>query len=374
MDNLLPAIVSFLASEPKQSGAGVWTLVIALGLVIGSYLNVVIYRFCANEEGDKRFEEKLTPSNPKHSFCPQCLHQLGWIENIPLVSWLIQGGKCKHCRGHIPAIYPAVEAGHAALWAAIALSLPSWELALPAMLMGSCLLAATCIDIKTLKIPNSITLWGTVIVLAVGIGLSPESGNNRIAGALGSALLLYGLVELGKLLFGKRKVRFKDPVEFEWQGETKTFLLADPGKSLEESVPLKADELFLRPSDYLLITGEIEGRKRSELRISPTETRWDFELLDPLGRGKAAKIAGRAKMLIFPQEALGMGDVKLMALVGAGLGWPSALHALILAACAGALYGIGLRLIAVAQKGNPPGMIAFGPWIAASAIALLLFS
>jgi prepilin signal peptidase PulO-like enzyme (type II secretory pathway) len=76
-----------------------------IGLLIGSFLNVVIFRLKAGTQFVKG-----------RSICPHCKHVLSWRELIPLLSWLIQGGRCRHCRKPISLQYPAVEALTAALF------------------------------------------------------------------------------------------------------------------------------------------------------------------------------------------------------------------------------------------------------------------
>lgn len=78
-----------------------------LGACIGSFLNVIIYRIPIGPE--KRAEGLTFNINSPRSHCPICKHQLAWYENIPLVSWAIQGARCKSCKTIIPARYPAIE-------------------------------------------------------------------------------------------------------------------------------------------------------------------------------------------------------------------------------------------------------------------------
>lgn len=78
-----------------------------LGACIGSFLNVIIYRIPIGPQ--KRASGQVFNINAPRSHCPICKHQLAWYENIPLVSWLIQGAKCKNCKTTIPARYPAIE-------------------------------------------------------------------------------------------------------------------------------------------------------------------------------------------------------------------------------------------------------------------------
>src|SRR5687767_7849975 len=82
---------------------------LAFGAAIGSFLNVVIYRM----------PRGLSLNNPKNSFCPKCKHRLMMSDMIPLVTWLIQRGKCKYCAANIPSRYFWVELLNGAIWAGI---------------------------------------------------------------------------------------------------------------------------------------------------------------------------------------------------------------------------------------------------------------
>jgi leader peptidase (prepilin peptidase)/N-methyltransferase len=75
-----------------------------VGLIVGSFINVVIYRLPKSVMGDS-----ISLSNPNRSFCPECRHSLSVIELIPLLSYLLQRGKCKHCKQPISIQYPVIE-------------------------------------------------------------------------------------------------------------------------------------------------------------------------------------------------------------------------------------------------------------------------
>src|SRR5215212_756717 len=89
----------------------VWMWWGLLGLFVGSFLNVAIHRLPLEGE---------TVSNPRRSRCPSCKTTLTWRENVPLLSWLWQRGRCRTCRWPIPARYPLVEALTAIAWFVIA--------------------------------------------------------------------------------------------------------------------------------------------------------------------------------------------------------------------------------------------------------------
>ncbi len=118
-----------------------------IGLVIGSFLNVVIWRV-------PRGESVVRPP----SACPSCSTQISAWDNVPVVSWLLLRGRCRHCRERISARYPAVELGTAILFALAAWYFGlSWEL--PAFLyLAAISIALTLIDLDVHRLPNSIVL------------------------------------------------------------------------------------------------------------------------------------------------------------------------------------------------------------------------
>ena len=129
--------------------------VFLLGLCVGSFCNVLIYRIPKNEEFVK------TPSH-----CMTCGHELKWYELIPLFSWLCQGGKCRACGVKLSAQYPIVEAVNAVMWLATALVYRGdWLTVALYCLLFSMLLVLSVIDWRTFTIPNGINL--TIFILGV---------------------------------------------------------------------------------------------------------------------------------------------------------------------------------------------------------------
>ena len=126
------------------------------GLLVGSFLNVVIARV---PEG----ESVVTP----RSRCPQCGVEISARDNIPVISWLLLRARCRHCGKPISARYPIVEAGHAALWLVMLWHF-GWSWELPAFLyLASVGLALAVIDIDTKRLPNALTLPSYVVLGAL---------------------------------------------------------------------------------------------------------------------------------------------------------------------------------------------------------------
>lgn len=187
-----------------------------VGLIIGSFLNVVIYRVPL---------EKSIVSPP--SACAHCGHAIRWYDNIPLVSWLVLRGKCRDCGGRISIRYPLVELGSALFFVLVALifvppilhasTLPTiWAgvLALVAYLyLAAISVALALIDLDTRRLPNAIVVPGYLVgavLLASSSVLSADFGSLLRAAigcvALGLAYLLMAVVAPGGMGFGDVKL------------------------------------------------------------------------------------------------------------------------------------------------------------------------
>lgn len=133
-----------------------YVLTTLLGLCVGSFCNVLIFRLPRGEEFVK------TPSH-----CMACGHRLYWHELIPLLSWLIQGGRCRFCGAPISRQYPIVEAGNAAAWFLTALLCGGdWPRAVLQCALSSLLLVLAVIDWRTFEIPNGLNLAILLLGLA----------------------------------------------------------------------------------------------------------------------------------------------------------------------------------------------------------------
>lgn len=229
------------------------------GLVIGSFLNVCIYRL-------PRGTSVVFPP----SACGSCGRELRWFENIPVLSWVVLAGKCAGCKAPIPLRYPLVELATGALFVATAAVTPVGALLAARLLFGCALIVLFAIDLEHQLLPNAITLPGIVIGLAFALA-GPPGWRSAVIGALAGGGVLYGIA---------------------------------------------AGYYFLRRED-----------------------------------------------------GLGMGDVKMLAMIGAFLGWQQMLLTLVLASFSGAL--VGLALIAL-QRGTMKYALPFGTFLAVGALAAML--
>lgn len=226
-----------------------------LGMAVGSFLNVVIYRV-------PRRQSILSPP----SRCPSCGRQLRWFENIPVVGWIALGGRCRTCHARIPVRYPIVETTTAGLFLLHYWTFGFGPLFFVRLLFACAMLALFCIDLDHKILPNTITIPGIIVGLAVSL-VGPGLRDAVIGAVVGGGSLL--------LIF------------YAW--------------------------LWLRR-----------------------------------------------------EEALGMGDVKMLAMIGAFLGWRLMLVTLVLSSVIGSI--VGLAVIA-SGRGGLKSELPYGTFLALAAIA-----
>ncbi len=248
-----------------------------LGLLVGSFLNVCIYRL----------PRSLSIVSPP-SACPACNAPVRPWDNVPLVSYMLLGGKCRNCRGPISFRYPFVELLNGVLhWSVVTCFGIGWHVPLICMLV-SALVVITFIDLDFQIIPDSITLPGIVI------------------GLLSASFLL------------------PDP-----------FTVHHSAFGLQPSAPGLSIVGFMNALAGLLLGGGL------------------FYLIALLSRG-----------------GMGGGDIKMMAMVGAFMGWKAILLTTFIGSLSGSLVGIFLM---VAKGKGRKTRIPFGPFLALGALATLFF-
>ena len=206
-------------------------VVFAFCLVIGSFLNVVVHRLPIMMEREWREQcEEITKNPPEHelpkgrfdliaprSRCPSCGAEIKAWQNIPVVSYLLLGGKCAHCKESISARYPLVELMTAVLAAVCAWRFGAgWE-AIMAIVMTLALVPIAMIDAETQLIPDSIVLPLMWIGLAMSL-FHPMAGTDTlfisprdaIVGAMAGYLSLWTVYQLFKLITGKEGMGYGD--------------------------------------------------------------------------------------------------------------------------------------------------------------------
>jgi leader peptidase (prepilin peptidase)/N-methyltransferase len=190
------------------------------GLLIGSFLNVVIWRV----------PRKLSVVRPA-SRCPQCEHPIRPVDNLPVVAWLRLRGKCRDCGNPIPVSYPLVEASCAVLFGAVAARF-GWSWALPAYLvLTAALLAISIIDLEHFIVPDRITAPLTVSALALlGLAAAADGTGWRYGRTLLGGLAFFAFLLLLNLFYpkgmgmGDVKLSFSLGLYLGWLGWGQVFL------------------------------------------------------------------------------------------------------------------------------------------------------
>ena len=329
------------------------------GCIVGSFLNVCIYRMPLDQS---------VVSPPSH--CPHCKYSIPFYLNIPLVTWLWLRGKCANCAAPISPRYFAVELLTGLTFLATWLHFGGKGFASPiifcVLLAG--FIVATFIDFEHFIIPDEITIGGIVVGVVLS-GLFPEihglgkAADGLKAAALGAVVgggLIYGVLRLGKLLFGQQRIELPDASVITF---TENELLLPTG-------PVSYEELFYRRSDTVVFHAtRLEMVDRSywnaDVRLSPAKLRIGRDEFDP---GTVHHMEAVTSGIVLPREAMGFGDVKFMAAIGAFLGWPAVVFSLMVSALIGSV--VGVSLIAFKRR-EWSSRIPYGPYIALAAVIWL---
>lgn len=338
-----------------------WSVVFfVFGSIVGSFLNVCIYRMPLN----------LSVVYPP-SHCPHCKYAIPFYLNVPLLTWLSLGGRCKNCRAPISPRYFIVEllTGLTFLACWLTLGPASPWIALVCCLFLAGLITATFIDVEHFIIPDEITLGGAVVGFIISLLLPSLHDVSTVReglarSALGIAVgggVVYAVLRFGKLLFGKQKVKLPTASRIVFS-ETALCLP-------EEQIPY--EEFFYRKTDAIIFQAtqlELVDRSypRANVRLSPNELRIDDEIMLP---ENVRHMEATCSEITVPREAMGLGDVKFMAGIGAFIGWQGALFSLMASSFIGSAVGI---ILIVSRKREWSSKIPYGPYIALGA-ALWVF-
>jgi len=338
-----------------------WSVVLfVFGCIVGSFLNVCIHRMPLGQS---------IVSPPSH--CPHCKYAIPWFLNIPLITWLYLWGKCKNCGAPISPRYFLVELltglGFLGCW--LRFGPHSVLLALIDSIFLAGLIVATFIDFEHLIIPDEITIGGTVVGLALSFLVPGLHGQNSLAGGLkqglfGAALgagIFYLILRGGKLVFGRH--RLKLPAE-------SRIVFSETAVNLpDKAIPF--DELFSRQTDTIVVqarTVELVDRCYRDVlvRLSPSRLLIGEEQLEP---EQVPFMEVTSAEIVLPREAMGLGDVKFMAAIGAFLGWKAVLFSLGVSSLIGAVVGITLVLTGRRALGS---RLPYGPYLAMAAALWIL--
>ncbi|NJO17448.1 MAG: prepilin peptidase [Thioploca sp.] len=211
-------IFSYLASDPNV----LIVVVGLLGLIMGSFLNVIIYRLPIMMQQEARLQcaellnVPLSQSNQSfnliqpRSHCPHCGHQVTLLENIPLVSFIWQRGQCTACHQAISRRYPFVELLSASLAIILAWQFGfTWQL-LGALMLTWILIALSMIDFDQQLLPDSLTLPGLWLGLGVNLFNLYTNIEASVIGAIAGYLFLWSVYWVFKLFTGKEGMGYGD--------------------------------------------------------------------------------------------------------------------------------------------------------------------
>ncbi|MEM7262004.1 MAG: prepilin peptidase [Planctomycetota bacterium] len=349
--------------------AFVITCAALVGACVGSFLNVCIYRLP---------EEDLSIGQPRTSFCPKCKTPIRWFDNVPVLGWLLLRARCRSCKAPISARYPMVELLTAATFVLVVLEIgeiPEPTTSSSAMVLEwlfvhlfwaivvSALIVITFIDIDHRIIPDEVSVTGAALVPFAAWTISgvpvdpfpPEWGVEglrwlRLTEPLPAAAEIPVLALAGGLGAVISMVAFRrfSPA---WDGGQRTWW----------ETRLAAVVGGLAATVLAGATGVGDWLDR------PTTLRLVASLFGMLVGGGCIYSIGVLGKVIFRKPAMGFGDVKLMALLGAVLGWKLVLLAVFIACLLGSVVGIAVKVI------TRSSYIPFGPFLSAGALVLVFW-
>jgi len=334
-----------------------------LGAAVGSFLNVCIYRWPVD----------LSINRPRRSFCPNCKQPIPWHQNLPLISWLALGGRCANCGAKISFRYFAVELVTALLFFAIWESFP-WQVAIAYWVFVSFLIIGTFIDFEHFIIPDRVTIGGIIAgaISSVAVPALMQTDSRLAAGvrsllaaALGYVILLI-VLEAGKIAFGRKRIRFDAPTLFTWtkRGDDADFVVG-PEESLWSDYFAREKDRLLLQCDEVRIDHHTYGNVTLDFRYDRVTTEGHVMRLDDV-----TQISGVARELVIPREAMGRGDLKFLAAIGAFLGWRAVLFSLFAGSLLGSIVGL---ITLVVGKPVWSAKLPFGPYLAFGAVTWMFF-
>jgi leader peptidase (prepilin peptidase)/N-methyltransferase len=337
---------------------------VVLGAAVGSFLNVCIYRWPVD----------LSINRPRRSFCPQCKQPIRWHQNLPLISWLALGGRCANCGAKISFRYFAVEFVTALLFLAIWERF-AWQVAIAYWIFVSFLIIGTFIDLEHFIIPDRVTIGGTIAGIACSIVVPAlMQADSRLAAGMRAALaaalgyvILWIVLEAGKIAFGRKRIEFDAPTPFTWRkrDDDADFIVGTEESLWSEYFARERDRLLLQ-CDEVRIDHREYGGVTLTFRYDRVNVKDHVLMLDDI-----THISGVTRALVIPREAMGRGDLKFLAAIGAFLGWRAVLFSLF----AGSLLGSVIGLITLIV-GKPvwSAKLPFGPYLAFGAFTWMFFS
>lgn len=334
-----------------------------LGAAVGSFLNVCIYRWPVD----------LSINRPRRSFCPNCKQPIPWHHNLPLISWLALRGRCATCGAKISFRYFAVELVTALLFLAIWESFP-WQVAIAYWIFVSILIIGTFIDFEHFIIPDRVTIGGIMAGVVCSLAVPALMGTDSrlaaalralLAAALGYVILLI-VLEAGKIAFGRKRIRFDAPTPFTWRkrDDDADFVVGTEASLWSDYFAREKDRLLLQCNE-VRIDHHTYANVTLDFRYDRVRAEGHVMMLDDV-----TQISGVARELVIPREAMGRGDLKFLAAIGAFLGWRAVLFSLFAGSLLGSIVGL---ITLVVGKRVWSAKLPFGPYLAAGAVTWMFF-
>jgi leader peptidase (prepilin peptidase)/N-methyltransferase len=329
-----------------------------IGLVVGSFLGRCIYWL----------PQQGSTLKWGLAYCP-CQRSFAWYYQIPILSWVWLRGRCPACGERISAHYPLAE-GITGVFFALAYWRFGFPVAIPIWLLGSVLVLATFIDIEHFLIPDLVSKPAIVAGVLASLLVPQLHGTTSrllafglsILGALVGGGLLFLIGELGKLVFGRYKVTLPAPVPFHFEK-----LPPDDAQIVIDNDAFRCGDHFFRKSDRIRIRAEEVMVNDQKFQAAELSLYYHY-VETPAGIIPLTNLyllEGRTAYAEFPREAMGLGDVKLIAAIGAFTGWSGVLFTIAAASVISALYGVATILI---RRRDWSAKIPFGPYLAMGAV------
>jgi leader peptidase (prepilin peptidase) / N-methyltransferase len=355
-----------MTSSLSPAGGSCWLVAAAFvfGAIMGSFLNVCIYRI----------PRGISIVSPARSFCPTCRAQIPWHLNVPVLSWLALHGRCANCNAPINPRYLIVEALTAILFAVAA-----WIVPVPMLfsvwVILAILVVTTFVDLEFFIIPDLMSKGGIAAGLVLSLltpGLHQTSAPlqaflSAIAGGATGALILFLVGEFGKLAFGRYRVILNTPARFYLEDlpegdrqlviDGETFLWSEHFFRRSDRIVLQATEVYIDGVAY----------RHTDLTFFDERVRMPRETIE---LNKIKSLSGWTTGGRFPREAMGIGDMKLIAAIGTFVGW----HGVLFTIGAGSFIGAGFGLTGVIlRRWSRSHKIPFGPCLAIAAVIWLFW-
>jgi leader peptidase (prepilin peptidase)/N-methyltransferase len=282
-------------------------------------------------------------------------------------------GRCANCGNKIAFRYFGVELITGLLFLSVWRSFPP-AMAVAYWVFVALVIVATFIDFEHFIIPDQITIGGTIAGLIASVAV-PELMNadsrvvagvrSLLAAALGY-LVLWIVLEGGKIAFGRKRIELEVPTPFSWkrQGDDADFAVGDERNLWSEYFARETDRMLLQCNEATVDQREF-GNVTLEFHYNRVAVEGQEYVLDAIDN-----ISGVVRELQIPREAMGRGDLKFLAAIGAFLGWRAVLFSIFAGSVVGSLVGLFPLILG---KRVWSAKLPFGPYLAFGALVWMFF-